>query len=374
MAELPIIKDRGKTIIRTSLVGIVVNLLLAGFKFSIGVISGSIAIMMDAVNNLSDTLSSIITIVGTNLAGKAPDKKHPLGYGRIEYMSALSISLIILYAGITSFVESVKAIIHPETPNYSTIALIIVAIAVIVKLLLGQFFISTGKEIKSESLIASGTDARFDSIISLATLVAAFIYIFTGLSLESWLASIISVLLVKTGLEMLRDTMSQILGERIDSATSKAVKSTILSIEGVTGAYDLFFSDYGPDRVFASVHVEIPDTYTADKIDILTRQITEKVYEKHNISIISVGIYSVNTKNDHAQKIRTDIAKIVKSHSGILQMHGFFIDFEKKIIRFDLVVEFLPNRQEVFNSTIKDIQTHYPDYSVFANMDVSYSD
>ena len=366
--------NRGKTIIRTSIIGIVVNILLAGFKFVVGVISGSIAIMLDAVNNLSDALSSVITIVGTTLAGKAPDKKHPYGYGRIEYMSAIVISLIVLYAGITSFQESVKAIIHPEAAVYSATTLRIVAVAVVVKIVLSQFFINTGKKVSSESLVASGTEARFDAVISVATLVAAFIYIYSGLSLESWLAAIISLLLIKSGLEMLRDTISQVLGERISTETSTAVKKTILSIDGVQGAYDLIFSDYGPDRVMASVHIEVPDTFTADKIDVITRQITEKVYAAHNIGIISVGVYSVNTKDDKAAQVRGEISKIVSQHNEALQMHGFFVDFEKKEIRFDVVLDFVPNRKEVFDQIIKEINQIFPDYNVFANMDVSYSD
>ncbi len=374
MAENMQLADRGKVIIRTSIIGIVVNILLAGFKFVVGIISGSIAIMLDAVNNLSDALSSVITIIGTTLAGKAPDKKHPLGYGRIEYMSAIIISIIVLYAGVTSFEESVKAIIHPETADYSAVTLIIVAVAVIVKIGLSQFFINTGKKAKSESLVASGTEARFDAVISVATLIAAFIFIFSGISLESYLAAIISLILIKSGLEMLRDTISQILGERIDAATSTAVKKTILSVDGVQGAYDLIFSDYGPDRVLASVHIEVPDTFTADKIDVITREITNKVYAEHNIAIVSVGVYSVNTKDDQAANVRGDVSQIVSSHTGVLQMHGFFVDFEKKEIRFDLVLDFLPDRKEIFESTISEIQSKYPDYSIYANMDVSYSD
>lgn len=374
MAENMQLADRGKVIIRTSIIGIVVNILLAGFKFVVGIISGSIAIMLDAVNNLSDALSSVITIIGTTLAGKAPDKKHPLGYGRIEYMSAIIISIIVLYAGVTSFEESVKAIIHPETADYSAVTLIIVAVAVIVKIALSQFFINTGKKAKSESLVASGTEARFDAVISVATLVAAFIFIFSGVSLESYLAAIISLILIKSGLEMLRDTISQILGERIDAATSTAVKKTILSVDGVQGAYDLIFSDYGPDRVLASVHIEVPDTFTADKIDVITREITNKVYAEHNIAIVSVGVYSVNTKDDQAANVRGDVSQIVSSHTGVLQMHGFFVDFEKKEIRFDLVMDFLPDRKEIFDAAINELQTKYPDYSIYANMDVSYSD
>ena len=131
--------SREKTIIRTSIIGIIANVFLAAFKAVIGIMTHSIAIVLDAVNNISDAGSSLITIVGTKLAGKEPDKKHPFGYGRIEYLSAMIISVIVLYAGITSFVESVKQIIHPETPEYNTVSLIIVAVAVVVKILLGRY-------------------------------------------------------------------------------------------------------------------------------------------------------------------------------------------------------------------------------------------
>jgi cation diffusion facilitator family transporter len=374
MAENNVAVERGKVIIRTSIIGIVVNVLLAGFKAIIGLVTGSIAIVLDAVNNFSDALSSVITIVGTMLAGKAPDKKHPYGYGRLEYLSAMIISVIVLYAGITSLVESVKAIFAHEAPNYSTTSLIIIAVAIVVKLGLAIFFIGTGKKIRSESLVASGTDARFDAIISLSTLVAAIIFVFTGLSLESYLGAIISVFLLKTAFEMLRDTISQILGERIDGNISKAVKKTILSEEGVQGAYDLIFYDYGPDRVMASVHIEIPDTFTADRIDVITRHVQEKVLLEHNVTLVSIGIYSINTKDEKIAKVRSDVSKIISAYKEILQMHGFFIDFEKKNIRFDLVVDFSPNRREAFQKAIDEIRAAYPDYNVIANMDSDYSD
>ena len=154
--------NRGKVIIRTSIIGILTNVFLAAFKAVIGIVSNSIAVTLDAVNNLSDALSSIITIVGTKLAGKLPDKKHPLGYGRIEYLSAMIISVLVLYAGFTAFTESVKKIIHPETPEYTAVSLIIVAVAVVVKILLGRYVKHVGEKVNSDSLVNSGEiSARF---------------------------------------------------------------------------------------------------------------------------------------------------------------------------------------------------------------------
>ena len=175
--------SRSKKIVQTSIIGILANVLLAGFKAVMGILSNSIAITLDAVNNISDAASSVITIIGAKLAGKSPDKKHPFGYGRIEYLSAMIIAVIVLYAGITSFTESIKKIIAPETPDYSLVILIIVAVGVLVKIVLGRYVKSVGVKINSESLINSGEDATLDSIISASTLVAAISYIFWGVSL-----------------------------------------------------------------------------------------------------------------------------------------------------------------------------------------------
>lgn len=209
--------DRDAVIIRTSIVGIVANAFLAAFKAVIGVLTHSIAIVLDAVNNLSDAASSVITIVGTKLAGKPADRKHPFGYGRVEYLSALVISLLVLYAGITSFTESVKKIVKPEKSEYTMTALIIVAVAVVVKILLGRYVKSVGERVNSDSLVNSGTDALLDSVISASTLVAAIIYIKTGIALEAWLGAFISVVIIKSGIEMLTETLSEILGERADA-------------------------------------------------------------------------------------------------------------------------------------------------------------
>ena len=233
------IKTRDAAIVRTSIIGIVANVLLAAFKAFIGLASNSIAIVMDAVNNISDAASSVITIVGTKLAGKEPDKKHPFGYGRIEYLSAMIISLLVLYAGITAFTESVKKILHPETPDYSLVSLIIVGVAVVVKILLGRYVKSVGEKVHSDSLVNSGEDATLDSIISASTLVAAVVFLLFHVSLEAWLGAIIALVIIKSGLEMLRDTLSKLLGEGADAELAREMRKTILQQPEVSGVYDL---------------------------------------------------------------------------------------------------------------------------------------
>lgn len=216
--------NRNQEIIRTSVLGIIMNLMLAGFKVVVGFLSGSIAIILDAVNNVSDAFSSIITIISTKLASKKPDHKHPYGYGRVEYLSALVISLIIIYAGITSFVEAIKSIFNPSIPTYTTVGLVIIFVAVLAKFSMGMYVKKTGERLNSGSLIASGEDSRMDSIISASTLLAALLFIWTNVDISSYLAVIISIMIIKAGYEIAASTISSILGERPDKGLTNQIK------------------------------------------------------------------------------------------------------------------------------------------------------
>ena len=165
--------DRSQSIVRVSVIGIAANVALAVFKAAVGLLAGSIAVVLDAVNNLSDAFSSVVTIIGTKLANRPPDRKHPYGHGRIEYVSSVAIAIIVLLAGVASFRESVDAILHPEKADYTLVTVIVVAAAVVVKLILGRFVKKSGEKLRSESLVASGTDAFFDAIVSATTLLGA---------------------------------------------------------------------------------------------------------------------------------------------------------------------------------------------------------
>ena len=367
--------DRDRKIIRTSIIGILANIFLVAFKAFIGLTSNSIAIVMDAVNNLSDAASSVITIIGTKLARREADRKHPFGYGRIEYLSAMVISVLVLYAGITAFIESVKKIITPETPDYTPVALIIVAAGVIVKIALGLYVKSVGKKVNSDSLINSGQDATLDSIISASTLVAAAVYIIFHISLEAWLGAVIAVVIIKSGIEMLRDTLSKILGERADAELAKEIKRTVNSFPEVLGSYDLVLHNYGPDAFHGSVHIEVPDTFTADELDRLTRKLTAAVYEKTGVILTAVGVYSSNTKDALAVKTRKRVSEIALSHEHVMQMHGFYFDSEEKSIRFDIIVSFdAKDRREVCRQVTADIQKAFPDYRLEIVLDTDFSE
>ena len=367
--------QRDKIIIKTSIIGIAANVFLAALKAVFGLLTHSIAIVLDAVNNLSDAASSVITIVGTKLAGKAPNKKHPFGHGRAEYLSAMLISVIILYAGITSFTESVKKIITPVTPDYTSAALIMVGVAIAVKIILGIYVKSVGKKVNSDSLVNSGEDAALDAVISASTLAAAVIFLLTGVSLESWLGAVISVVIIKSGVEMLKDTISKILGESADADLARSIKKTVLSFPDVSGAYDLVLNNYGPDRFNGSIHIELPDTYSAGEIDELLREITVEVFSRHNVILTAIGVYSVNTSNDEAAKMRDKIYSTVLDNEFVVQTHGFYVNEKKKTIRFDAVISFdAPDRTAVYADICKKVGQMYPGYELQIALDTDFTE
>ena len=374
-AGLSASRDRQRIIVRTSIIGIVANVLLAGFKAVVGLAANSIAVVLDAVNNLTDALSSVITIIGTKLAGKKADRDHPLGHGRYEYLSAMVISAIVLYAGVTSLIESVKKVIEPEAPDYSAVSLVVIGAAVVVKLVLGRYVQAKGKQVNSGSLVASGKDALFDAILSASVLAAALVFILTGVSLEAYVGIVISGFIIKAGIEMLRETFDDILGHRPDPELSRAVKATVVEDPLVLGAYDLLMESYGPDLTVAAIHVEVPDTTTAAQIDEMTRRLQLAVYEKHGVALATVGIYALNTTNDAVAAMRTAITAQVMGHEGVLQMHGFYVNETMRIIIFDVVLDFaVPDRDALYGQIVSEVEGMYPDYKVAITLDRDLSD
>ena len=360
--------EREKVIVKTSFIGIVTNILLAGFKAAVGAVTGSIAVVLDAVNNLSDVLSSVVTIIGTKLAGKKPDKEHPLGHGRAEYIGTMIVAAIILYAGIAAGVESVKKIISPTKPDYSLVSLIIVGTAVVVKILLGRYVSAMGKKVNSGSLIASGSDALFDAVVSASVLLSALICKFMGVNLEAYVGLLISVFIIRAGIEMMRDTVDDILGKRIDRELVESIRATICEDENVSGAYDLILHSYGPGRLIGSVHVEIPAELKAYEIDRMQRNIADNVYTKHGVVLAGIGIYS---KDDRHGDMRDKVNEIVRKHEGVLQIHGFFADPEKKQMVFDVILDFaLPDRSAVLSEISSAVEKAFPGWSVSVTMDV----
>jgi len=365
---------REKTIVKTSIIGIITNILLAGFKAGVGLLANSIAIILDAVNNLSDVLSSVVTIIGAKLAGRRPDKKHPLGHGRIEYISSMLVSGLIFYAGIVALVESVKKIIHPQKPEYTAVTLIIIAVAVLVKLVLSAYVKKQGEKVNSAALTASGKDAFFDAILSASVLFCAIIYLVSDVSLEAYLGVIISFIIIKAGINMMEETFHEIVGQRVDAKLSKQIKQIINGEPEIRGVYDLMITNYGPNKNYASLHIELPDIMQVEEVDRLTRKIEKKVYHKTGVILTGVGVYAYNTKGGEAAEIRNNIQQIVLAHDWALQLHGFYADTEKKSMRFDVVLSFDIEKEKALEILFKEAKEAYPAYKIQIIPDLDIAD
>ena len=366
--------DRSSQIIRTSVIGIAANVLLAAFKALVGIIASSVAIVMDAVNNLSDALSSVITIIGTKLSQRPADREHPFGFGRNEYFSAIIIAVIVLSAGITSLIESVKKIIEPTDPSYTTATLIVIIVAIVVKLALGWYVKRKGVQLKSDALIASGSDALFDAIITTATLVSAGVMLIWGISLDGILGALISVVIIKAGIEMLASPVNELLGARVSPDLIREIKQEVMSVEGVRGVFDIILHNYGPDVMIGSLHISVLDTMSAHEIHGLTRRISTMMYEKHGI-ILTVGIYAVATGENQRADLQTKVIKALAAHKELVQVHGFLYSEKDRMLSVDVVPDLSCHDDVALCKQLtEEIQALVPDLQVAIVIDHNYSE
>lgn len=365
--------ERERKIIKTSILGIIVNVILVAFKATIGLLVNSIAIILDAVNNLTDAISSVVTILGTKLANKAPDKKHPYGYGRIEYFTSIIIASLVLFTGITAIKESIEKIIDPWQSDYSMISLIIIAVAVVVKFVFGRYVKNVGNKVNSQSLVASGQDAFMDSILSFTTLVAAIINYIWHLSLEGYLGVIIAIFIIKSAIEMLKETINTMIGERADKELTDKIKEKVLSNEEVQGAYDLTLHNYGPSKIIATLHIQVRDNMTAQEIHALTRELEYDIFEEFGI-ITTIGIYAANDKGEYGE-IKRELANIINQYKHIKQIHGFYVNKKNNNIYFDLIIDFeCKQPEEIKNDIVKKLESKYSNYKFNIILDADISD
>lgn len=363
---------REKEIVRVSILGIIVNLILVGFKATVGLIAGSISIVLDAVNNLTDAMSSVVTIVGVKLSQKRPDAKHPFGYGRIEYFSALIVAIIVLAAGLIAFEESVEKIITPEEADYSVVSLVIVGVAVLVKFFFGRYVKSKGEKLNSGSLRASGVDAISDAALSLSVLIGALISFFWHVSLEGYIGVLIAVVIIKTAIEILIDAVNDLIGTQTDAELNLKLKKAIESFEEVQGVYDLALHNYGPNKKIATAHIQVGDELHTREIHRLSRQIETRVFEKTGV-ILTIGVYAANDSG-LAKKMRSEVEKILEEYDTLKQMHGFYLDEEYRVVTFDLVFDFKEKEAEAKAREIRrKVKKMYPEYVVYTILDTDLS-
>ena len=333
------VAQRDRKIVRTSIIAILTNLCLVAFKAVVGLMANSIAIVLDALNNLSDALSSVITILGTKLAGRPADAKHPFGYGRVEYLTAIIIACMVLAAGAGSASASVKNILHPQAASYSVVTLVIVVVGIATKLVLGTYTKKVGKETDSDALVASGADATFDAIISAGTLVAGLVNFFTGYVIDGWVGAIISIAILKAGLEMLMDTLNSIVGSRADADLTNEIKAKLRTVDGILGAYDLVLHNYGPTKTMAAVNVAVYDWRTAEELHAISKKAQQLILDEYGMNLY-VGFYAVNTKMNGVRQLELDVSKDMANYKYVISIHAFYENPVTTAISFDAVIDF----------------------------------
>ena len=364
-------KTRNAEIMKAGAASIGINLVISLTKIVIGIATSSFAIILDAVNGLAAVLSGGLMIFEAKLSGKTPDAEHPLGYGRIEYVTAILVSGVICYTGVTTFVESLKKIRTPEIPEYNAVTIGVLGLFLVIKLFLSKKIKKNGKRLNSKSLFAIGKLAGLEEALSLSVLVAACLYMQYGILLEAYVGLAISIVILKIGYQMVRDTVGDILGTRVDADLSRKIKSQIGGYAGVSGAYDLIINSYGPEKQIGSVHIEVPDTMTAREIDDLSRRIAKDVLKTHNVLLTGIGVYARNTTDCEEKRVEDAVAQIVRETPGLLEMHGFHMNAHDRIIHFDLVISFaIADRDAVLRDVKQEIDRRYPDYTIDVTEDI----
>lgn len=322
-----------------SVVGIILNLLLFGFKMIAGLLINSIAVISDSFNNLSDMGSSLVSAIGMKLSMKKPDKEHPFGHGRIEYISALMVAFIILLVGFELFKGSLEKIISPQEVKLSLVPMIILCVSVLVKL--WMFFANryVGKLINSDVIKATAQDSLNDSVATFVVIIGAVIGAKTGFAVDGILGAVVSVMIFYAGISLVKDTVGVLLGKAADEETVKEISEIILSQENITGIHDLMIHDYGPGRIMASVHAEVPSDRDIQEIHELIDWTEKHIEEKTGVHIV-IHMDPVSVSCARTNVIRQEVIDIVKGINEEFGIHDFrMTDGQNNInLIFDLEV------------------------------------
>ena len=367
------LKERNARIIRVSAVGIAANVILCTAKGIAGFHAGSVAVVMDAVNNLSDCLSSVITIVGARLSQKPADREHPFGHGRAEYFADMVIALIVLSAGVMSATESVDRIFHPVSPEYTALTLGVIIASAAVKLCLGIYVGRQGRALDSGSLKASGADALFDALVTLTTLLSALAMLIFGVNLDGWLGAAISLVIIKAGLGMLKAPVDDLLGRSISHDLTARIAHEVNGFDGVHGVYDIILNTYGRGTIIGSLHIGVPDTMNAREIHGLTRRIMDRLMEKFGI-VATIGVYACCT--DHEEiGLERQVMQFARNYPGAMHAHAFYHYPDRNLVTLDVVTDDSVHDDEQFRrGFVKAISEKIPGHSYHVYIDHFYTD
>lgn len=364
--------SREGIIATTSGIGILANIFIASAKIVIGLLVSSIAIVTEGANNATDALSSVMTLVGAKLARKHPDEKHPFGYGRIEYLSSLVISGVILFTGIQMLISSVQLIFNPEEMSVSYVSIAIVAVTALIKFFLGLYTIRMGKKADSGALEAVGTECRNDSFASVITIVASLIFIIFGLSLDAYAGILISLLIIKAGFDSLTDTLGDILGRPGDHELAVKIYKEIMKTDGIIGAADMMLHNYGPDAWSGSVNVEIDHGKTVGDIYQFLHELQLRIMHEYKVTMV-FGVYAVDNDNAETKALRKNILAFIRQNEHIKSYHAVYIDQADMAIYCDFIVDYkLKDWDAVRAEFDAYLAEHYPEYHAVLTIETEF--
>ena len=351
-------------VVITSVVGIVVNLILGGIKVFVGLASNSIAIISDAVNNFTDSVSSLVTIITMVIVGRGATRKHPFGFGRVEYFTSMIIAALVLFAGGEFLISSVKKIISPEPTSYTWVSIVLLVVAILAKIALGFYTKSRGKKLNSPNLEASGADALSDAIITSVTLIGALISIFTDIVIDGFIGALVSIFVLKAGFEIMLGVVGELLGKRPDEELAEEIMEEIRHYDGIVGAYDLILHNYGPNVYIGNVNVELDESISIRDAYEIIHPLNVELFNKYGV-FFYFGFYSINVSDEDVKTMRETVAKVLMEDPDILQIHAFYVDTTKKNMSFDAVMDFsVKTTLEKSQKLKKKLLEIYPDYDI----------
>ena len=357
------------------IVGIICNLLLCGCKLLAGILAGSLAMIADAFNNLSDAGSAIVTLIGFKLAGAPPDKDHPFGHGRMEYLSTMGVAVLIILAGFELATSAFDKIIHPAEVSFSWISAIILAVSIGVKLWMAFFNRRIGKKIRSDALCAAGTDSRNDVICTSVVLVSSLLNLVLDFSVDGYVGMAVALFVIWSGFTVIRDTVSPLLGQAPDPELVRNIQQTVLAHEGVVGIHDLIVHDYGPGRVMVSLHAEVPVDQSISKSHDIIDNIEMELQEKFNI-LSCIHMDPIDADNPETQQLKAMAIRLMNEVDESLTLHDFRVvtgDSHTNLL-FDLVVPHgYPDRQAAASRLQDAIHAHDPKLFAVIKVESSYT-
>ncbi|MDD6381015.1 MAG: cation diffusion facilitator family transporter [Lachnospiraceae bacterium] len=347
-----------------SVTGIICNILLSVMKFIIGTVSHSVAITADAVNNLSDTASSVISLLSAKISSRPADKEHPFGHGRMEYVATLILSIAIINVGIEFFKESLDRIMHPSALAFSLVTFILLLVSIGVKLWMYVFDKSLAKPLNLSVLNAAAMDSLFDAVTTSVTVAALIVYVLTGKNIDGIASLIVSVIIIWEGISLVKDTLSPLLGGEMDSETVEKIKEIVSQDPSVIGVHDLVIHSYGPEHTMATIHVEVSNHLTLEDAHAIADIAERKVRRALGI-ILVVHVDPVDIDDMRTIKIRDHITRILKILDPALTFHDLHVSFgpNEKIVTFDLVVPYsytTVDEDRVKNQTISLLREFDP--------------